>query len=221
MAEKSWTFDLVERVPPGEGGYSPFSPRRETHTVDLHHSYWTTRRTIRLDGVVLPPDQIRSYGIFGVQSDDLFMVDGHACVVHIRTKGISYTYDFLVDGVSVQSGQPVEVPPEVFRAEPGGRDAMPRWAWLFIVLCVVVGFGSIFAGLGLAYLLTGEPPSRNARFVNFFVAPVIIQAVYSIITTSKEPRTDTGTRMRRCAVILVRTGLIVTGIVAAAFTFIR
>lgn len=221
MAEKSWTFELEERAPSGQAADSYFSPRRATHTLDLHHNYWITKRAIRLDGVLLPPDQIRSYSIFGMQSDDLFNVDGHACVVHIRSNGVAYNYDFVIDGISVQTEEAVDIPRQVFQAQPGGKDAMPGWAWLFIMLCLVVGIGAIFAGLWLASLLTKTRPSSNARFVHLLVGPIILQALLAIVAASKEPRKDARSRMLGCAIILGRTGLIVITLVFLAFTLIH
>lgn len=219
MADKSWTFELAELKPPDEDTY--VSPRRTTHTVNLHHSYWTTKRTISLDGILLPPDQIRSYSIFGILSDDLFMVDGHACMVHIRSTGFTYKYDFLVDGISVQTGQPVAVAPQVFQAQPGGKDKMPGWTWLFILLTIVVGLAGIFAGAWLASLVVGTP-SKNAPFLPIIViTAIVLQAQMAIVSASKEPRKDDRDRIIRCAIIIVRTGLIITAFVAVAFILIR
>src|SRR5436309_14564343 len=113
MADKTWTFELEKVQRSGEAERGFFSSWCATHTVSLRHNYLTAKRTIYLNGNLVPADQIRSYGIYGVRSDDLFVVGGHTYLVHIRSNGIVYNYDLAIDGVSVQTGQPVDVPPEV------------------------------------------------------------------------------------------------------------
>lgn len=215
MAERTWTFELSEPYGSSEDGFG-FGFRKRTHTVHLRHSYWTTKRAITLDGVLLSPDQIRSYGVFGLSSDDLFMVDGHACVVHIRSNGITYGYDFAVDGVSVQSGKVLDIPIQVSQVTPGAKDKMPGWSWLFIALSIVVFFGALFAGFGLAFLLSKTQLKRPSFPIHFFVTPVFLHGLYSIVTASKEPGQTTKERMTKCAVVVGRTGLIIMGTVAAA-----
>ena len=218
MAKKSWTFEL-ERSSPADTAASVYASRtRTSHTLDLEHNYWTAKRTIKLDGNPLSPDQIRSYGTYGFGSDDLLIVDGHECVVHITTNAVAYKYDFLIDGVSVKTGKTAKLPPQLFQMQPGVADRIPGWAWIFMVLCFVVGLGSIFAGLGVAALLKQNVHIENVRYLGYFVTPLVLQAIFSIITASKEPAKSERNRMGKCAAIVGRTGLIIASAVSFAVT---
>src|SRR4051794_24290783 len=101
MAHKTWTVEL-EQGKPGAADSAFFTPRRVSHTIELDHNYWTTRRTIRVDGQPLDPSRIKSAAMYGKGSDDLFELDGHPCMIHISTNGITYQLDLAVDHRSVQ-----------------------------------------------------------------------------------------------------------------------
>ncbi len=208
MAHKSWTFELREND--GHGGEpSLFAPRPRTHTVELQHNYWTTRRTIYLDEQLVPLSEIKSYGVYGKGSDDLFRVDGHDCVVNIRSNGVVYNYDLAVDGLSVQSGKPLDIAPEVFQVSPGTSDQLPTWAWIFLVLCPIVSIAAIFAGIFLGSLVSTNSPARNLRLAHLIITPIVVQAIYAIIIASKEPGIDASGRVAKCAMVVGRTGLLV------------
>lgn len=217
-AHRRWEFELEDsRIEGDEVATKPvFAPRK--HVVELDHNHWTMKRTIKLDGQALQHFQIRSYGVPGMTADDLFEVDGHGVVVHTRVQGITYTYDLAIDGVSVQTGLPLDIHPEVYLAEPGKKDRMPGWAWLFLGLCVVAGIGAIFVGIvvGGAIAHTNTPDRGMLRVVGIFTTGLVIQAVYSIAVTSKEPDKSERSRIMRCALIVGRTGLIVSAIMATA-----
>lgn len=208
MARKSWTFVLEEN---NGHGVEPtaFAPRARTHTVELQHNYWTTRRTIHLDQQLVSPSELKSYGVFGMSSDDLFRVEEHDCVVHIRSNGITYSYDLAVDGLSVQSGKPMDIAPEVFQVSTGTSDKMPIWAWAFLLLCLIVALAAIFAGIYLGSLVRTGPRPDNLRLANLIATPILIQAIYAIMKASKEPGKDESKRMAKCAMIVARTGLLV------------
>ena len=215
-AHRRWEFE-VEDNPGEEGNREPvFAPRK--HVVELDHNHWTMKRTIKLDGQTLQPYQIRSYGVPGMSVDDLFEVDGHDVVVQTRVQGINYTYDLAINGLSVQTGQPLDIHPEVYQVQPGKKDRMPGWAWWFLGLCVAVGLGAIFLGIvvGAAIAHTSTPNRDLVRVVGIFTTGLVLQAVYAIAVAAKEPDKDERSRMLRCALIVVRTGLVVTAAMAAA-----
>ena len=107
MAKKIWRFEL------GDG----------EHTVELEHGYWSGKRVIRVDGERLE----RTRRLVDSGSQHAFEIDGHPCAVHIRTNGITFTYDLVVGGRSVETGEPVTPSPPI-----------PRWAWAFAVACGVI-----------------------------------------------------------------------------------
>jgi len=98
-----------------------------THTVELEHSYFSGKRNIRVDGrpLELPAKTASSIVDFG--RDQPFKIGNHDCVVHIRTNGLTFSYDLSVDGRSVSTGERVSV------AGP-----VPSWAWAFVVACGII-----------------------------------------------------------------------------------
>lgn len=220
MARRVWTIELPEPLRDGVSeGFS--SPRKRPHTIELNHNYWTAKRVIRLDGRVLQPGEIRSYGIFGFGSDDLFIVDGHACVVHIRSNGIAYSYDFVVDGVSSQTDEAVEIHPEVLKVVPGASNKMPKWAWSFLLLCPVIGLAAIFLGTWIAFLMNPAPPSTSRHIASTLATVVVLQSIYRVIKVSKAPDQSSQNRITMCLLIVAGMAAAVAGITAVTFLILH
>jgi hypothetical protein len=114
MPQKRWTLQL-------EDG---------SHTINLDRSAWTGRGRVRLDGESVP---LLSNNLIDLYRVIPVPIRGHDVAVHIRSTGLSYQDDLVVDGRSVQTGQPVATPLP-----------LPAWAWIFIagclsILCVFLG----------------------------------------------------------------------------------
>ena len=108
MPQKRWTLRL-------EDG---------SHTITLDRSAWTGRGTVRLDGERVPPLSDNLFELYRVIP---VPVRGHDVAVHIRSNGLTYTDDLVVDGRSVQTGQAVATPLP-----------LPGWAWIFIAACISI-----------------------------------------------------------------------------------
>ncbi len=81
MANKVWALDIDEGK----------------HVVELEHRRFSGKRTIRIDGKVLVQDR----KLFDSGSAHPFKIDEHTCVVLIRTNGLTFNYDLVVDGQAV------------------------------------------------------------------------------------------------------------------------
>ncbi len=81
--------------------------KEQKHTVTLAHAYISGKREIWVDEkpLELPPKQRGSWFDFG--SSHSFHIDGCPCVIRIRTNGITFSYDLLVDGISQKTGMRV------------------------------------------------------------------------------------------------------------------
>ena len=90
MAEKTWTFDL-------EDG---------SHTVELEHGTISGKRVIRVDGEVVE----ESTQLIDMGSIHPFEINAHRGSVVIRTNGITFSYDAVLDGRSLETGKPVALP---------------------------------------------------------------------------------------------------------------
>jgi hypothetical protein len=134
------------------------------HTVELDHSYFTGKRTIKLDGQIVARGS-RWLDAFG--SDDSFPIAGRVCSVQVRTHGLTYTYDCSLDGRSVRDGR------MVLPLAPA-----PKWAWLFIAACIglpIVTFGGLVPALfGVAGAIACLAIARNPR------RPIVSQITLSI-----------------------------------------
>ena len=184
MADKQWTFELSEAAPPG-GETAPFAPRRRSHTVALHHTYWTTnRRTVLVDGQPLSSDALHNHPINGAGSDDLFELDGHTCHVWIRPSGFTRKYDLAVDGISVQTGAPVVLGPEVVPPAPRHSGKVPWWGWMFFVpllASVLVGYAAaVWMLLSLNVRVPSAPAFTIIPLLTGYIAILSIAADYSL-----------------------------------------
>lgn len=194
MAKKSWSFELTEASAP-EGPFGDFAPRKRHHTVDLQHNYWTNKRSISVDGVQLSRDQLTSYSNVspfsqdGWGSDDLFKLDGHDCLVHIRSNGLTYKYDFAIDGISVETGERVVPFPQIATPNLAARK-MPGWAWLFVILSFFLPF---IAAILAAVLVRSRP------FTTAFVTIIVIITMGIVIARSKDLSKETQRRVQECA----------------------
>jgi hypothetical protein len=137
--KKSWTIEL--------GGTQ--------HTIELEHNSITGKRTIRLDGN--PVEQSSKFNDTG--GTYKIPINGSTCTVLIKTNGITYSYDCLLDGVSVETGKEVQAPPP--------SAPIPKWAWIFVVACVLIPIialgGAVPAAIGIGGAYGCVAISRKAE----------------------------------------------------------
>ena len=78
MRQRSWTFQDDEGK----------------HTVKVEHGYWSGKRIITLDGVVIH----ESRKFWDTGSEHRFDAAGRPCVLKIRNSPFHYDYELFVDG---------------------------------------------------------------------------------------------------------------------------
>ena len=89
------------------------------HTIELEHKQLSGKRHIRVDGALHEEGKV----VFDIGSTHEIPIDGHTCTILIRTNGLTYNYDLLVDGVSEKTGQEVAI-----------DEPMPGWLlWLIVI----------------------------------------------------------------------------------------
>ncbi len=64
------------------------------HTIELRHGVWSGQRAIVLDGNTIE----ESGKLLDTGSEHRFDVDGHPCILKIRSSGFAFDYEFYVDG---------------------------------------------------------------------------------------------------------------------------
>ena len=111
MAKKVWTFQL-------EDG---------THRVELEHGYWSGKRRVRIDGLPREETATVVHALRDRGSDHTFELNGHTVTVCVRTNGLTFSYDLVLDGTSVRTGRPGAT-----------LDATPTWIWVFVVACGII-----------------------------------------------------------------------------------
>ena len=126
MARKIWTIDLEDGK----------------HVIDLEHGYFSGQRKIIVDGKLLEATS-KARHLFDMGSVHPIQINGHQCVIHIKTNGITFSYDLSVDGYSVGTGKP---------ALPS---ALPSWAWIFIIACGIIPIISLGGAIPVAIGLSG------------------------------------------------------------------
>jgi hypothetical protein len=131
MANRMWNFSL----------------RKKNHVVELKHSYWTGNTKVYLDGSLVS----KGNTFWNMGGEFPFLVDEHNCLVVIRSKGAAssiYEYDLALDDISITTGKSI-----------GRFVKMPKWGWIFFVLCLsvsIIGLGGIIPmllGLGGASII--------------------------------------------------------------------
>ncbi len=108
------------------------------HQVMLEHNAFWGKKRLLIDGG--PPQRLGLSGTKGIDAEHPFVLGGHDAIIYIRNNGLSANYDLAIDGLSVDTGQPVTKPPP-----------LPVWGWVFVALCIPLLFGGgLGAGLGVS-----------------------------------------------------------------------
>lgn len=89
MARKVWEFELDGR----------------SHKVELDHKYFSGKRTIWIDGENLKLDFDKAQRFLDTGSDHDFKIGNHICTITIRTNGLTFNYDLVIDGISKTTGK--------------------------------------------------------------------------------------------------------------------
>jgi hypothetical protein len=89
MAEKRWEFKLDEIK----------------QVVELEHGYFSGKRSIRIDGRLLPMPPAENQQVVDYGSKRSFEIGSHTCAVIIAPHGLKFEYDLEVDGSSIVTGQ--------------------------------------------------------------------------------------------------------------------
>ena len=142
MAKKIWTVAL-------EDGQ---------HTIELEHGYISGKRKICVDGtpIKLPPESANSFLDFG--SNHPFKIGSHCCIIHIRTNGITFSFDLSVDGRSISTGKQVD-----------SSTSVPSWVWAFVFACGIIPIISLggavpaligFVGAGYCYSISQDTSKK-------------------------------------------------------------
>ncbi|MBN2138392.1 MAG: hypothetical protein JW720_11350 [Sedimentisphaerales bacterium] len=78
--KKTWTLDVNGRQ----------------HIVELQHGLIFGKRAITLDGSEIELE--KSGNLIDTGSEHRFDVDGHACILKIRSSGLTFDYELFLDG---------------------------------------------------------------------------------------------------------------------------
>jgi len=92
------------------------------HIIELDHGFFSGKRNIRVDGKTILDSSEFKHLVFDTGGVHEFNINSHPCAVVIRTNGITFNYDFAVDGHSIASGKPID-----------SIKPLPAWIWVLIV----------------------------------------------------------------------------------------
>ena len=158
MPGKTWRVQL-------EGGI---------HIVEIQHGIFSPKEYLYVDGVLV--SQASKW--FALSSVHRFELEGHSAAAYIKSNGYTFDYDLVIDGISVDSGEPVIEP-----------QRLPIWAWLFVVL-------SFFGPLA-AFVISGATLHRD---VVKWIAVTAVGTCFAMILD----RTNTpAERVRRSVIVAV------------------
>ncbi len=92
MAKRAWQFQFEDGA----------------HEIVLEHGYLSGKRRFFIDGeeFKLLPAEARHNPDVG--STHTFEIAGHECMVVIRTNGVTFTYDLVIDGITQSTRQPYQ-----------------------------------------------------------------------------------------------------------------
>jgi len=94
LIEKGWDLVLEEN----------------NHCIELKHDWFLGKRIISLDGKVI---EYKKYNLFDRGSKHSFNVGNHNCIITIVVNGFSFKYDLIVDNISLETGERIDVDKEL------------------------------------------------------------------------------------------------------------
>jgi hypothetical protein len=128
---------------------------QKDHVIVLKHGYFSGKREIYLDGKLVDSGQ----KMMEMGSDYPVPFPGQkSVVVRIYNNVLTYKYDLIVNGISQTTGGYVE-----------SIGAIPGWAWIFVVIGVVLVFtgGAIGGALGGGAAFICVTVARNSTMGTF------------------------------------------------------
>jgi Fas apoptotic inhibitory molecule (FAIM1) len=158
MAKKIWSFAV-------DG---------TSHTVEFEQGALFERKIVRVDGTVLDKKLAhRKRWVQFIGSEDGFMLGSHQVIIYTYLKGFRFkydvTYDLAVDGISIQTGEPVLPPLPI-----------PGWVWPLLVLNGVIAFlgGAIPVVIGLigtanCFRIARDPKKSSDKRIGWCVLDTV------------------------------------------------
>ena len=191
MSKKTWTFE-VDGHP---------------HSVVLDHGVFTGTRRIWLDGsgVELGFGKDRRWPDYG--SRHRLRIGSHTVVVEIRTNGLTFSYDLALDGISVTSGQKVDLYSGTDFI--GTRSADQSIALTLVVASVILGLAAIIANMHFSARFGLYYPA-----LSYFGPALLVVATYLLLA----PKARTSARQMSILEGLILTGLVI--ILGALFNYL-
>lgn len=147
MAEKSWSLVF-------EG---------DNHIVELNHSYFSGKRIIRLDGKVI--DFIKR-NLFDRGSNYSFNVGNHNCIVLIKPSRFTFKYDLIVDSVSLETGERIDVDKDLKEKMEEWRRMQEKGKIYYIFINGLL-YGT-FQGLLFGFVLSLIQEKKVMKFYSIF-----------------------------------------------------
>ena len=148
MPEKEWTFKLED----GE------------HKIILKHGTLIRKYEVKLDGAIIIP--LRTL----IEKGDklTFNIKSHSCVLLTHFIKRKFKYDCVVDGISIETRQKSEIPPNW---NP------PKLGCLKQILIQISYFISMTIVIGIISALTGFSSDKIDFIIGLIVSVLIIYAV--------------------------------------------
>jgi len=144
------------------------------HTIEIQHGIFSPKEYIYVDGVLI--NQVSKW--FALSSVHRFDLEGHLAAAYIKSNGYTFDYDLAIDGISVDTGEPVIEP-----------QRLPIWAWGFVVLS--------FIGPLAGFAISGATLHRD---VVKWVAVTAIGACFAMILDRTKTPAE---RVRRSLIVTV------------------
>jgi Fas apoptotic inhibitory molecule (FAIM1) len=113
MTKKAWTVNLEDGK----------------HLVELEHGYFSGKKVIYIDNIRVVEQQESVRSFLNSDTDHLIKIGDHEGIVHIRTNGLTFSFDLSVDGYSISTGK------QVFLSKP-----LPSWGWWFVGVCALIPY---------------------------------------------------------------------------------
>lgn len=112
------------------------------HDIELEHGYFSGKRIISADDEIIEHTR---YNLFDAGSKHEFEINGHSCIILITPAGFKFSYDLIVDGISVKTGLPAETG-DIHFAKPS--EFLPQ----IIGICIAGSAFSYFSRYGKSFI---------------------------------------------------------------------
>ena len=138
MAKKVWSFTL----------------ENQKHVVELEHGKISGKRVITLDGETIH----KSKKLVDSGSEHSFQIENRPCLIRIKTNGITFSYEFVLDGYLIEPGQELHLPDNLASAGlPLAENPEKKPEHLVLIDKLnkgVVSWGGFSIALGVIHLIS-------------------------------------------------------------------